>query len=65
MRDPSATKRILPAYGWAGAALLALGQTLTLVHLRPLSDYWYGFCLATVSSSPATPGFSADRAVRS
>lgn len=26
----------------SGALLLALGQTLTLVHLRPWSDYWYG-----------------------
>lgn len=26
----------------AGAALLALGQALTLVHVRPFSDYWYG-----------------------
>jgi hypothetical protein len=28
--------------GGAGAALLVLGQVLTLVHVRPWSDYWYG-----------------------
>lgn len=28
--------------GGAGLGLLALGQCLTLVHLRPWSDYWYG-----------------------
>jgi hypothetical protein len=30
------------ATGVLGGALLVLGQTLTLVHVRPLSDYWYG-----------------------
>jgi hypothetical protein len=33
-----------PAYGWAGVALVAAGQALTLVHWRPLSDYWYSLC---------------------
>jgi hypothetical protein len=28
--------------GGAGAVLLALGQVLTVVHVRPFSDYWYG-----------------------
>ena len=36
--------RPLGAAGWLGLALLALGQLLTLVHLRPLSDSWYGLC---------------------
>ncbi len=30
------------AYGWLGLALIVLGQTLTYVHWRPLSDYWFG-----------------------
>ena len=28
--------------GGVGLLLLAIGQALTLVHLRPYSDYWYG-----------------------
>ncbi len=31
------------ALGAVGAALLAVGQLFTLVHLRPLSDGWYSF----------------------
>jgi hypothetical protein len=42
--SPPTHERTFPRHGWAGLALLALGQTLTLVHLRPLSDYWYGIC---------------------
>lgn len=30
------------AMGLVGVLLLVLGQTLTLVHLRPVSEYWYG-----------------------
>lgn len=29
-------------YGWLGVALIIIGQTLTYVHWRPLSDYWFG-----------------------
>jgi hypothetical protein len=36
--------RPLPWFGWLGIALILLGQLLTLVHLRPLSDWWYGIC---------------------
>ncbi|KIG17002.1 hypothetical protein DB30_03599 [Enhygromyxa salina] len=31
-------------FGWLGIALLVLGQLLTLVHLRPVSDWWYAIC---------------------
>jgi len=36
--------RPFPLYGWLGIALVAAGQALTLVHWRPLSDYWYSLC---------------------
>jgi len=36
--------RRFPAYGWLGVALVAAGQAMTLVHWRPLSDYWYSLC---------------------
>jgi hypothetical protein len=38
------TTRVPPTRWLAavGVPLVLLGQTLTLVHLRPLSDYWYG-----------------------
>jgi hypothetical protein len=42
MRDDPARKRKRHLVGAAGLVLLVLGQTLTLVHLRPWSDYWYG-----------------------
>ena len=32
----------LKAHGWLGLASIVLGQTLTYVHWRPLSDYWFG-----------------------
>ncbi|PRQ10075.1 hypothetical protein [Enhygromyxa salina] len=31
-------------FGWLGLALVLLGQLLTLVHLRPVSDWWYAIC---------------------
>jgi hypothetical protein len=36
-----ARARRFPRYGWAGLALMALGQVLILTHWRPLSDYWF------------------------
>ncbi|MCA9620360.1 MAG: hypothetical protein KC731_15165 [Myxococcales bacterium] len=35
-----------PWFGWLGLLLMGGGQVLTLWHLRPLSDYWYGLCWA-------------------
>lgn len=35
-------KSTFPAYGWFGLALIVMGQMLTYVHWRPLSDYWFG-----------------------
>lgn len=47
MAQPDTTRRrATRACAASGALLLALGQTLTLVHLRPLSDCWYGIAWA-------------------
>lgn len=41
-RVASNKPRFLPGSLLLGIALLALGQGLTLVHVQPFSDYWYG-----------------------
>jgi hypothetical protein len=38
----------MPRHGWLGVLLMLLGQVLTLVHLRPLSDWWYGISFTGV-----------------
>ncbi len=40
--DSSPRRLRIAAMASVGAALLILGQTLTLVHVRPVSEYWYG-----------------------
>lgn len=40
--DDGGRRRARRTVGAVGAALLALGQVLTIVHVRPLHEYWYG-----------------------
>jgi hypothetical protein len=42
-------ERRMPWFGWLGLGLVLLGQSLTLWHLRPLSDHWYGICWTGVT----------------
>lgn len=60
---PARRRTARRALAVSGVTLLALGQALTLVHVRPLSDYWYGvvwtgFLLASDAIVAARTGAS-------